>query len=172
MTNWWGRRFRLPSALLLALLAAPALSPQEDEPYFSLSSTRTWASNGKPTVGLSAWNVDSLEFRVYRISDPLQFFVQLENPHEFGGRTPQPLHERTWLERIHLWKRGLRSGILRSLRGQFTEPPSAHFESLLPRESKPVAKETHYAEAPVLNSQQLVLSFQQPVKSHTRWAAP
>ena len=52
MTNWWGRRFRLPSALLLALLAAPALSPQEDEPYFSLSSTRTWASNGKPTVGL------------------------------------------------------------------------------------------------------------------------
>ena len=155
--------------LLLALLAAPALSPQEDEPYFSLSSTRTWASNGKPTVGLSAWNVDSLEFRVYRINDPLQFFVQLESPHEFGGRTPQPPHERTWLERIHLWKRGLRSGILRSLRGQFTEPPSAHFESLLPRESNPVAKETHYAEAPVLNSQQLVLSFQQPVKSHTRW---
>src|SRR5262249_25145646 len=33
----------------------------------------------------------------------------------------------------------------------------------------PGGKETHYAEAPVLNPQQLVLTFVQPVRSHSRW---
>jgi len=161
--------FQVARFLFLALLLAPGLSPQEDEPYFSLGSTGTFASNGKPTIALSAWNVDSLDFHVYRVNDPLQFFEQLESLHEYGGRGPKAPHERTWIERIHLWKHGLRSGILRSLRGQFTESPSAHFETLLPHPSAPAGKETHYAEAPVLNSQQLVLSFRQAVKSHTRW---
>ena len=162
-------QWRLAAIVLLGILTAPALSPQEDEPYFSLASTRTWASNSKPTVGLSAWNVDSLEFRVYRVHDPLQFFEQLESTHEFGTRSPQPPRERTWLEQIHLWKHSLHAGIRRSLRAQFTEPPSKHFESVLPSESQPLTQGTKYAEAPVLNSQQLVLSFQQPVRSHTRW---
>ncbi|PYT29807.1 MAG: alpha-2-macroglobulin, partial [Acidobacteria bacterium] len=104
-------------------------------------------------------------------NDPLKFFEQLDNPHQFGGRAPRPPHEHTLLERIHAWKRSLRVSVRLALRGQFTEPPSAHFKSILPRESKPVSRETHFAEAPVLNSQQLVLSFVQPVHSARRWEA-
>ncbi len=164
-------RTKLFRLLVLFAAAAAGLSQSENEPYFALSSFRTFGSNGKPQVGLSAWNVDSLEFRVYRVQDPLKFFQQIEDPHQFGGRAPQPPRERTLLERIHYWKHGLRTDIRRSLRAQFTESPSAHFESLFPRQAKPAAanKETHYAEAPVLNSQQLVLSFVHPVRSHTRW---
>jgi len=159
------------SLRLLALVAAAAigLSQSEEEPYFALSSSQTFGTNGKPKVALNAWNVDSLAFRVYRIDDPVKFFAQLEDAHQFGGRVPQPPRDRTWLERLHSWKRGLHAQIRRALRAQFTEPPSAHFESWLPKETKPASKETHYAEAPVLNSQQLVLSFQQPVLSQSRW---
>ena len=160
--------------LMLLMLAAPGLSQDEDEPYFSLSSMRTFGAGAKPSVSLNAWNVAELEFRVYRINDPVQFFEQLENAHEFGGRVPRPPHQRTLLERIHEWKHGMRTGIRRGLRNQFTESPSAHLGNAFAGESKPAAAApaaggTHYAEAPVLNAQQLVLTFHHAPKSHNRW---
>jgi hypothetical protein len=161
-------------ALLLLMLAAPGLSQSEDEPYFSLSSMRTFGAGAKASVALTAWNVNTLEFRVYRVDDPVQFFQQLESAHEFGGRAPRPPHQRTWLERIHAWKHGLRTSIRRGLRGQFTESPSARWENAFAGGSKPAAPApaatgTQYAQAPVLNSQQLVLTFQHRPKSHNRW---
>src|SRR5450631_4341284 len=159
--------------LLLLMLAAPGLSQSEDEPYFSLSSARTFGAGAKTSVALTAWNVDTLEFRVYRVDDPVQFFQQLESAHEFGGRAPRPPHQRTWLERIYAWKHGLRTSIRLGLRGQFTESPSAHCENALAGGSRPAASAaatgTHYAEAPLLNSQQLVLTFQHRPRSHNRW---
>ena len=160
--------------LLLLFLAAPGLSQSEDEPYFSLSSARTFGAGATPSVALTAWNVDTLEFRVYRVDDPVQFFQQLESAHEFGGRAPRPPHQRTLLERIHTWKHGLRTSIRRGLRAQFSESPSAQWENAFAGSSKPAASApaatgTHYAEAPLLNSQQLVLTFQHQPKSHNRW---
>ena len=160
---------RAPRVLLVFLLAAGGLCQSEDEPYFSLNSNRTFGSGAKATVGLSAWNVESLELRVYRVNDPVQFFEQLESAHEFGGRVPRPPREKTMLERIHAWKRGMRANIRRSLRAQFTEAPSAHFESILSHEPTPLAKGTQYAQAPILNPQQLVLAFHHPVRAHSRW---
>ena len=157
-------------ALLLAA-AASGLSQSENQPYFALSSNQTFGTKGKPSVSMSAWAVDSLEFRVYRVDDPVKFFEQIENPHEFGGRSPAPPRERTVLERIHRWKHGMRARILRGIRSQFTSSPSAHLESMLPAKTPPAAgsRDAHYAEAPLLNSQQLVLSFVQPVQGHDRW---
>jgi hypothetical protein len=154
------------------------LGQGEAEPYFALSSSRTFGSQDKPSVSLSAWNVDTLEFRVYRIQDPVKFFQQLDDAHQFGGRVPQPPRDRTMLERFHRWKSGLRANIRRSLRAQFSESPSAHVNSLLPHPSAqpvntgktvPGTKGTQYAETPVLNSEQLVLTFVHPVTSRQRW---
>src|ERR1700722_503741 len=157
--------------LALFALATVGLSQFENQPYFALSSASTFASNGKPVVSLSAWNVDLLEFRVYRIEDPLKFFQQIEDPHNFGSNTPQPPRERTLLEQIHRWKQDLRAQIRRSLRAQFTESPHTHMESLFPPPppQTKTTKETRYAEAPLLNSQQLVFSFLHSVQSKTRW---
>jgi alpha-2-macroglobulin len=157
-----------------ALLAAAALglSQGENEPYFALFNNSTFASGGRPSVSLTAWNVDALEFRVYRVSDPLQFFEQLEDPHQFGGRAPRPPRERTALERFHLWKHSLRTRIRGSLRAQFTESVSAHFggrSEAEPKSPAPAAKGTAYTGAPVLNPRQLVLTFSQPVRSRSRW---
>lgn len=167
---------KLVPLFLLFAAAAATLGQGESEPYFALSSFRTFNSGGKPIVSLSAWNVDALEFRAYRINDPVKFFQQLDDPHQFGGRTPRPPRERSLLESIRAWKRSLRADIRRSVRAQFTESPSSHFESLLPRESQPVnatskntTKETRYAEAPLLNPQQLTLSFVRRVSGNSRW---
>jgi uncharacterized protein YfaS (alpha-2-macroglobulin family) len=165
---------RRQSARFLVLLAAAAagLSQGEREPYFALSSALTFGSKGKPVVMLSAWNVDSVEFRVYRVKDPVQFFEQLEDPHQFGGSAPRPPQSRTVLERVHRWKRGLRADIRRGLRAQFTESPSEHLGSTneaAPPPAGPTAKGTRYADVPVLNSEQLVLTFEQPVRARSRW---
>src|SRR6185295_9822400 len=98
--------------------AALGLGQGEEEPYFALSTSQTFGTGAKATVSLNAWNVDSLNFRVYRLRNPLQFFQQLEDAHQFGGRVPQPPRDRTVLERIHLWKHSLRTDIRRSLRAQ------------------------------------------------------
>src|SRR5664279_3830346 len=162
---------KLLRVLMLLTLAAPGLSQSEDEPYFSLSSMRTFGAGGKPTVALNAWNVADLEFRVYRVNDPVQFFQQLENVHEFGGRAPRPPHQVTLLEQIHASKHGLRTRVRRGLRSQFTESPSAHLfgGSAKPEAPVPTTGGTQYAEAPVLNAQQLVLTFHHAPKSHNRW---
>src|SRR5580704_4081847 len=135
MNSRWtfGKVIRL---MVLFAAAAALLGQGENEPYFALASSRTFNSNGKPGVLLSAFNVDSLEFRVYRIKDPQKLFGQLEDPHQFGGRTPAPPGERTILERIREWKRELRADIRRSLRAQFTESPSAHFEEAFASKSR------------------------------------
>ena len=156
-------------SLLLALSAA-ALCQSEAEPYFALFSQHTFPSNSKPVIAMSAWNIDKLDFRVYRINDPVKFFELVEDPHQFGGHTPAPPHQTTLIERIHYWKSGLRASIRRSMRAQFSEPPGNHVAALSSHpEAAPASKGIHYAEAPVLNPDQLVHSFTQPVRSQNRW---
>ncbi|MEO5923506.1 MAG: MG2 domain-containing protein [Bryobacteraceae bacterium] len=156
----------------LLLVAAPGVGQQEDAPYFSLSASKTFASNTSASISVSAWHVNALEFRVYRVNDPVQFFEQLENPRRFGGSTPPPPQEKTLIEKVRSWKRRLHAGIRREMRAQFTEPPSAHLPVAFANNTagRPQTKEIRYAEAPVLNSQQLVLTFQQPVQGSDRWA--
>ena len=54
-------------------------------------SQHTFASQVEAQRVMSAWNVDALDFRVYRVKDPLEFFKHIEDPHQFGGRAP-PRH--------------------------------------------------------------------------------
>src|ERR1039457_3181443 len=159
---------RTVHTILLLAIATAAVCQNEDQPYFSLSSTRTFAAGGRPTVSMGAWKVDSLDFRVYRIKDAVKFFGQLDDPHQFGARSARPSHNRTLLERIHGWKHSLRTGILKTLRGQYTEPPSSHLGFISKTGATPT-KGTTYDEAPILNSEQLVLTFNQPVHSASRW---
>lgn len=159
--------------LILFAAAAAALCQSEGEPYFSLMSQRTFGSNSTPSVMMSAWNVDGLDFRVYRVKDPLEFFRLIEDPHQFGGRAPRPASEMTPLERFHEWKREFRADIRRNIRAQFTESVSEHFQPAPVKVTNAKAggppNATHYAEAPLLNPSQMVLSFHEPVRSQSRW---
>ncbi|MBE7157744.1 MAG: alpha-2-macroglobulin, partial [Rhodospirillales bacterium] len=118
---------------------------------------------------MSAYGVDALRFRVYRINDPVQFMRQLGDAHQFGGSYAVPNGKLTLLERLHQWKANLRRNIRQQLRRQFTEAPSQHLTILQPS-SAPANKAAYFADAPVLNPRQLVLSFLQPVaRTANRW---
>jgi alpha-2-macroglobulin len=166
---------KLPSLLRLALAlaaAAPLTCQNEAQPYFSLSSNRTFGSHDRPSIMLAGTQIDSVQIRVYRVKDPLRFFTQIEDPHSFGGRYPRPSGKRTLLETVHAWKRNLRREIRLNLRGQFTESPRAHLAASFPKKPAPIpaaVKATYYAAAPLLNPPQLVLSFIQPLGSKISW---
>src|SRR5581483_3563543 len=79
--------FRL---LLVLGMAAPLVCQDEAEPYFSISSQRTFGTADKPQIALSGYRVSAVQIRVYRVKDPVTFFRQMEDPHSFGSRMPRP----------------------------------------------------------------------------------
>ncbi|MBV9762440.1 MAG: hypothetical protein JO340_17910 [Acidobacteriaceae bacterium] len=163
----------LTARVLIALaIAAPVVCRNEAEPYFTVSSVRTFGSQEKPSVMVTAWDVDAVQIRVYRVKEPMTFFERLEDSHSFGGRVPRAGGRRTLLERIHDWKRELRRNIRLSLRGQFTESPREQMAKMFPQRAAPgtrASRATYFADAPVLNQDQLVLSFVQRLK-HNNWS--
>ena len=77
----------------------------DTESWFSLTSEKTFMTGEKPEIGVNAHNVKQLEFRVYRVNDPVKFFSQMEELHNFGGTGPaMPKQAHTWLEKFHAWK--------------------------------------------------------------------
>ena len=71
--------------LVLPLLAQPDADTQS---WFSLTSQRTYLPGEKPEISVNAHNVNQLEFRVYRVNNPVKFFSQMQELHNFGGQGP------------------------------------------------------------------------------------
>jgi alpha-2-macroglobulin len=168
-------RAAFAARILIALaLAAPVVCQDEAKPYFTLSTSKTYGSHEKAAVMLTGWEVDAVQIRVYRMKDPVAFFEHLADTHNFGGRPPRR-GKRTLIERIHEWKRGLRRDIRLNLRGQFTESPRAQLAKLVPEKhaarnpTTAASSATYFAQAPVLNQDQLVLSFIQPL-NRSNWS--
>ena len=90
---------RLPRPLLVTLLLLsllPTSAQDGNQPYFSLSSAKTFGPGEKPTIQMWSQNIDSLEFRVYRVKDPVLFFQRLEDVHRFGvGNEPRKAKQLT-----------------------------------------------------------------------------
>ena len=162
---------RVLIAGVLLVLVAPAVSQQAA--YFSVTSSRTYSPGEKASVQVYAHNVEELEFRVYRVNDPLLFFQKLEDLQGFGGRAPRLPQPRTALERFHSWKRGWRARIRDFFRAQFTADSRAAIRDWsLDRQREPVTagpQATRFAQVPVLNPQQLVSTWRQPVRPGQMW---
>src|SRR5215467_6627095 len=164
-------------ALVLFFLAFPTVAQMDEgHPYFSLSSNRTFGSGEKPTIQLWAQGVDMLQFRVYRVNDPVKFFENLGDQHRFGGQTRRPVRELTAIEKFHQWKSRSRAAMRNLFRAQYTAESRAavrHWEA--EREQKVVAHQqaqaTEYAGVPLLNAQQVALVWQQGVPKGNRWDA-
>ena len=60
------------------------------------------------------------------MNDPVKFFSQMQELHNFGGRAPSlPKQAHTWLEKFHAWKHRLWAWIRDFIRAQFS-PDSRH----------------------------------------------
>jgi uncharacterized protein YfaS (alpha-2-macroglobulin family) len=147
-------------ALLLPTMADAA-------PYFTLSTDRTFLPGDKITVHLYTRDVSALEFRLYRVNDPVLFFEQLKDVHGFGTGHFGPkeqIEEKTWIERFHDWKHGIYGDLRDYVREQFSPRSRALY-----REEKGKERQSHlgtavmFAQVPVLNSKQLVARWKQEV---------
>ena len=162
------------AVLLLHALLSPLLAQEQDvQPYFSLTSDRTYLPGEKVEVAVYSHNVSALQFRVYRVNDPIKFFTQLQEMHSFGGQAPRmPKQAHTWLERFHAWKHRIWAWIRDFIRAQFS-PDSRHrirlwrMEEAAPQKRGPQVDE--YAQVPVLNQQQLVSTWKWTVLPGERW---
>ena len=158
----------------LAVLALLALAlcgqTDEDQPFFSLTSSRTFAPGEKATIQITAADIDSLDFRVYKVRDPLKFFSRLEDLHQFGGRAERPQREPTLIERFHRVKARWHAQMFGLVREQFTGESWESVRSV-GRGKQDVREHnvTNFASAPVLNQQQLVATWRQHVESKGRW---
>src|SRR5213075_2075840 len=75
--------WRLRHTAEAASLAMPAAAASEPvKPFFSLTTTHTYSTGENPRLWLDYRDINSLDFRVYRLNDPAKFFAQLSDPHQ------------------------------------------------------------------------------------------
>ncbi|HWG16729.1 MAG TPA: alpha-2-macroglobulin family protein, partial [Acidobacteriaceae bacterium] len=158
-------------ACLLLLAIASAGRAQTGSVSFNISTAKSFAPGEQPKIHLYTHNVDALEFRIYRVKDPVRFMENLRELHSFGPEAsllgPERIDERTWLEKFHDWKQGLWDSIRDFFRYQFSRDARhslrAH-QSVLKRRSR-IVSEAEFAQVPILNQSQLVARWRQLVPS-------
>ena len=173
-------RLRLPVLLKLAsLFALTALLPaqlEEDSPapanltYFQLQVNQSVRPGETVPVQLTGMGFKQLQFRLYRVHDPVAFFSQLDEPGSFGDWYKPQRQPRTPLEKFNSWRRRIRSELFDLIRLQFTpEHRAAIRASRLEgqqkalaearlraiQQSKQITGDT-YANIPLVNPQRVV----------------
>ena len=143
------------------------------KPFFSLNSTRTYGTNERPRLWLSYRDIDSIDFRVYKVNDPTKFFHQLDNPHQFGEDEESEFESYfrkrrpTFLERVRhfkgsffIWFRDyFRSQLKNSSRravNRTLRDPDAEAEA-----GRTALNVADYARVPLLNPGQMVRSWRE-----------
>src|SRR5271170_2217890 len=99
---------RWASLVIVLACMAPAAPAQSKSVSFNLSTSKSFAPGEQPKIHLYTHNVDALEFRIYRVHDPVKFMENLRELHSFGPEAgllaKEQIDERTWLEKFHDWK--------------------------------------------------------------------
>jgi uncharacterized protein YfaS (alpha-2-macroglobulin family) len=162
-------RLRAVAFLVFVLWFSVAAGAQRGAVSFNLSTSKTFTPGEQPKIHLYMHNVDALEFRVYRVKDPVKFVENLRELHSFGPEAglldKEQIDERTRLERFHDWKQGLWHEIRDFFRYQFSGDARESMrekQSSLSRKSRIVRAE-EFAQIPVLNDSQLVARWRQLV---------
>src|SRR5215469_13093116 len=159
-------RARYFTACLALALLFPAMASADS--YFSVSSDRTFMPGDKVTVHLYTRDVPALEFRLYKVNDPVLFFEQLKDVHGFGSTShfgpKEQIEEKSPLERFHDWKRAIWTDIRDFFRSQFSSRSRAEIREQQGAERKShLGTATMFAQVPVLNPKQLVARWRQEV---------
>ena len=159
----------LPVQLGIVLLALsvplPGQESESTEPFFSVSSGQTYSPSQEPKISIDFRELDHLDFRIYRVKDPVQFFAKLRDAHSFGSEKQELEREKTWLERFHDWKRDLRLSIREFFREQLQYQTRFERHEALVRKHEKQRRipldVTAYAQVPLLNRAQLVTAWRE-----------
>ena len=142
------------------------------KPFFSLRTVRTWATTDRARFSVNYRGVDSLDFRVYRVKDPVAFFRQLDNPHQVGEDEEAEVGEQikrqpTFLEKLRQFKSLVYGSIKRYVRLQLANQSRKNFnQRFRAADEDDMSNRTplnvaDYARVPLLNPDQMVTSFRE-----------
>lgn len=113
------RYLKIPASLLLMILGGAFVlfllgraeqaplpeMPMQGGAQFALFSRRTFGTDERPKFTLSYRDIDELDFRVYRIESPEDFFTKLRDLHQAGEEDSSTLAQKpSALERFSYWK--------------------------------------------------------------------
>jgi len=149
--------------------AEPEASAFSSQPYFSLTTNRTYSPNETARLWASYQNVDHLDFRVYRIKDPNKFFQQLEDPHQLGEKEKTEVSQGygsrvSVLERTHRFKLSIFSAIKDYVRAHLLKEHRETFNQKFRKEDEPTRTPLNvadYARVPLLNPDQKVSDWRE-----------
>jgi alpha-2-macroglobulin len=164
--------------------AAPAAeaspSPQAPaKPSFSLSTNRTFGTNDRPRVWVNYQGITSLDFRVYRVKDPVKFFKQLNDPHQMGVEERQEVaatyqssgDKPSLIERLHSFKLSVTGAFKSYFRKQLNHESRVTFNTKFrgaggegDRAYYDPANVAQYANVPLLNRDQVEIAFRQQLQ--------
>ena len=140
-----------------------AQPPADDRPAFSLASSTIHTTSDTPAIHLTYRNLEGLDFRVYRVIDPIAFLSNLEDPHQLGSERPLVEQDPTLLERIATWKARWRSRIRSFARAQFSRDyrhaRRTRLDSSAIVRRRQTTRVRSFAQVPLLNPSQLVTSW-------------
>lgn len=149
----------------------PVARTAEVKPFFSLSSNRTYGTAENPRMWVNYRGIDKLDFRVYRVNDPQRFFTQLSNPHQMGEHEQEEITTKierkpSFLERLRAVKSWAYSGLRDYLRTQLNTETRRTFNHKFrssETERRTPLNVADYARVPLLNPNQLVTSWREPL---------
>jgi uncharacterized protein YfaS (alpha-2-macroglobulin family) len=141
------------------------------KPFFSLHTNRTYATTDRARVWVNYRGVDALDFRVYKVKDPVKFFRGLDNPHQVGedeqaevGKTVE--QKPTFLERLRQFKSWVYGAFKTYVRQQLQNQSRKSFNQKFRPEEDDTSNRTplsvaDYARVPLLNPDQMVTSWRE-----------
>lgn len=142
------------------------------KPFFSLHTNRTYATTDRARVWVNYRGVDALDFRVYKVKDPVKFFRQLDNPHQVGEDEEEQVGEQvknkpTFLERLRQFKSWGYRIVKTYVRAQLQNQSRKGFNQKFRAEEDdtsfrtPLDVSTDFARVPLLNPDQMVSSWRE-----------
>jgi hypothetical protein len=147
-----------------------ATEPVAQKPYFQLSTNHTYGTTDRPRVWINYQAVDHLDFRVYRVAHPVEFFAKLNDPHKMGEREKTEVTQTyeqkpSTLEKV----RGFKTSFFKSITNYFrSQLQPASRETLTQKfggdSTRTPLNVADYARVPLLNQDQLVESWRQALK--------
>lgn len=157
-----GLRLAMICGLLLTSAVARA-QEAADRPAFSLASSSTFTTRDTPAIFLTYRQLERLDFRVYRVADPVALLASLKDPHQLGSDVPLVEQEPTPLERIAAWKSRWRARVRGFFRAQFSRDFRRQRRERLDRTvvRRRVEQLHTFAQVPLLNPSRLVTAWRE-----------
>src|SRR5215210_1297762 len=147
------------------------------QPFFSLTTNRSFRTTEQARLWASYKGISALDFRVYRVADPIKFFQQLDDPHQLGEEEKDEVESDyrrpfSTLETTRSVKSWLYTTIKDYVRDQLKRQHRATFNQKFRQDSTPQRTPLNvadYARVPLLNPSQLVSSWREKLHADSEY---